>query len=477
MSYAAPDQHNDHDAVRRGPPRPSGPGDPPSRSPVRGRRVGAAVVAAAALLALVAVSVQQSGGLPPTPTPTGGAASRPPPGSPTATAGPDASPTPGVTPTAAAGAAAITQEIARIERQVVAIRGLQPKLKVANRMLDRSSIVAELTKDFRRENPRARLAAEADLWERLGYLPAGADLEVLVLRLLGASVLGFYQPETRQMTILQRGRFGPLEREVVAHEYTHALQDQHFGLGRLAINQPGNTDAALARRALAEGDATLVGGEWSRVHLSPEERADLLRGAGDAEQLRLARELPPIILRQTAFPYFDGLVFVSGLQRAGGWRAVNAAYRDPPDSTEQVIHPEKYRARERPLVVRLPTLARALGRGWSERFRDTLGEVTIQVWAAQAGGPTASREAAAGWGGDRVASYDGPGGDWAVVWETVWDTPRDASEFADAAGQVANALSGSVDVDHDGSARRVRVLLGNDEETLARLRSALGAGG
>ena len=454
-----------------GPMQLSGPGRPPPRR-AQANVLLAVVggVALVVLLALLAVGVLRPGSSTATASPTAAAATATPTASPTAPTSPAPSPT--AIPTAPV-AAAIEQEIARIERQVVAIRGLRPRQKVANRMLDQKSVAAELTRDFRRENPRARLEAEEALWQRVGYLPAGADLEALVLRLLGASVAGFYKPETKQMTIRQSGRFGPLERGVVAHEYTHALQDQHFGLNRLGINQPDNTDAALARRALAEGDATLVGGEWSSTHLSAQERAELVREMSDPEQLRLAGELPAIILRQTVFPYLDGLVFVTRLHADGGWRAVDAAFRDPPDSTEQILHPEKYRAGERPVVVRLPALAPALGTGWRERMRDTLGEVNIQVWAAQASGPTASREAAAGWGGDRVASYDGPGGDWAVVWETAWDTPRDASEFAQAAAQVGDGLSGRVRIDRDPGSTRVRVLLANDEGSLTSLRRAV----
>ena len=431
------------------------------------RNLGAAVLLLALALVPVVVlgpAVRPSGS--PSPAATGSA--RIGAGSPTATA---TLPTPTArpTPVPSIDLAAVEREIARIEAQVIALRGLERIGPVENRLVGENDFQTELRAEFARANPAARLDAETALYERLGLLPPNSDLEALVLDQLGVGIAGYYRPDRKDMTIIKRsGGFGPLERQVLAHEYTHALQDQHFDLQGLAINDATNTDRAIAQRALVEGDASLVQARWSTQNLSAIEQTEVIRETDLREQTRLASGMPAVLLRQAAFPYLDGLVFVSALDATNGWRAVDAAFRRPPQSSEQVLHPEKYRAGEAPTVIGLPPVAARLGPGWSEKIRDTLGEMNIQVWAAQASGPTASRRAAAGWGGDRVASLDGPSGAWAVLWRTGWDTATDAREFASVASHVVGDMTTPARVTSSGSLR-VDIVLASSKAIAAQL--------
>ena len=121
---------------------------------------------------------------------------------------------------------------------------------------------------------------------------------------------------------------------------------------------------------------------------------------------------------------------------------MDGLFANPPDSTEQVLHPDKFASREKPVEVAFPTdLAARLGDGWKVSLEDTLGEVLLEV-VLRDGGASATNDAAAGWGGDRVALVEGPGGAKAVVMDTAWDTADDAAEFEAALGPTVDKLKG-----------------------------------
>jgi hypothetical protein len=373
-------------------------------------------------------------------------------------------------PTASLDVAAVERQIADIEADVVAIRKLRPLRAVQNRLVSTDEFIAEIRAEFAKANPGPRLHAEETLYERLGLLPPGSDLASLAVDQLGQGVAGYYRPDRKDLTVIKRsGGFGPLERQVLAHEYTHALQDQHYDLESLGVSDARDSDRALARRALVEGDASLVMAKWAEQHLTPDELTEVIRQTNLRDADRLGSGLPPLLLRQAAFPYFDGLLFVTALHASGDWAAVDAAFGKPPDSTEQIVHLDKYMAHEAPKHVPTPHLAEALGAGWREAMTDTLGEVSVQVWAALANGPTASRRAAAGWGGDRVASYEGPDARWGIAWESHWDSQTDAAEFAAAARLVVAKLGGTTEVREGFGNPSVMVFLASDSTTMTRM--------
>ncbi len=403
----------------------------------------------------------------PSPTPTFTAVPTPAP-----TEGP--TPTPALPPGTSGGTLepAVAAAIAEVEAAVPPLRGLEPRAEVPNRILDAAGLHAELLRLFDEAATPAEYAAQSRFGERLGLLPAGSDLRALQLALLEEEALGFYDQDTRQMTLVQRGgaAFGPLERATLAHEYTHALQDQHFRLADLGLDDLAQGDRALARLALVEGDASLLMQQWAAQNLSFAEALKVLIQALDPRQQAVLAGMPPILQRQLTFPYLDGLTFVTGLQAAGGWTAVDAAYSRPPDSTEQILHPEKYTVGEGPVAVTSPDDLGRLGAGWTETLTDTEGELTISVWLEPSAGAKGAGAAAAGWGGDRVTMYEGPDGAWLIVWSTAWDTPADAAEFAAAA--AASGIPGLRVVGGGPPAatdRFVLVVLASDANLLDRL--------
>ena len=398
--------------------------------------------------------------------------------SPTTVPSPSGAPStpPSSDPSAPASPADLSKTYETIEQQVLAIRGLQAKQPVDPVVLDDAGIKRVTSEGFEKDNPKELVDANERLLKGLGLLAADEDLGDLYVELLGDQVAGLYSPDDKSLYVVSRsGKLGPTEKTTFAHEYTHALQDQNFDLSSLKLDEVGESDRAIGRLALVEGDATLVMSNWQLQHLTQNELFQLLGESLNPELTAGLEKMPPILRDSLMFPYTTGLVFTQALQLMG-WDAVNNAYANPPNSTEQVMHPEKYLMREEPVDVDLADdLAAKMGDGWTVGLEDTLGEFQLKTWLDQqpaaAGGPKAC-DAAAGWGGDRVMLLDGPDGRWAVALETAWDTAQDATEFGQAATPIVTKLDGTLTPGSDG--KTATILLASDDATRGSLQAALG---
>ena len=382
----------------------------------------------------------------------------------------------------------MTKKVAEVIEAVHPVRRLPAAEDVAYRVIDNETFLVELRALFEEEYPDDYITAEDAAFTRLGLLGPDDDLKKLILKVYDQQVLAYYDPATKTFTLIGPvKKIGPLESIVVAHEYGHALQDAAWDLEGSSIEDLSRSDAILAQQALIEGDATAVMYDWAARELK---LSDLLQVSAEAltqqDTKRLGR-LPDIILRQLEFPYIDGYAFVNAVRGRGDWDAVDAAWEDQPVSTEQILHPELYPG-ELPVEIELPDVAEALGPEWVESYVQTLGEMQTHVWLADGKKARSlfpalpaqlpNAEAAAGWGGDRLVSVDGPAGAWAVVWQTAWDSKSDQAEFRKAAKDAMKDLPGvhsatNADV-VGGLSSPVLVLVADGEATLGILEDALG---
>ncbi len=435
----------------------------------RGRRHAAAALTVVLLVA----------GCGSAPSPSASPTASPPP---FATVSPAPSPDASATPIPPGDLAAL---YARIEDEVIAERGLPAKARIVPTILSEAELRARMEEQFGKDNPPDEVAIAQGTLQGLGLLPAGASLADLYIELLASQVAGYYDPETKQLYVVSRsGTIGATEKVTVAHELTHALQDQSFGLAGIDVDAVGQGDRSLARLALVEGDATLLMTKWLTKHLGAAELGELLKV--DPEAQALLDGMPAILRETLLFPYQQGLVFVNGLWMSGGWEAVDRAYGRLPASTEQVLHPDKYAAGEEPVTVALDAaaLAKALGAGWVATPEDTLGEFQLSVWLRENGVPALDAQAAAaGWGGDRLVYLRGPDGAYGIVLATAWDTAADTAEFRAAATRAAGRLPGAARVlggSSSGASGRpgeVLVLAASDAATLGALADAVAAAG
>ncbi|MFB6129611.1 MAG: Hvo_1808 family surface protein, partial [Salinigranum sp.] len=264
----------------------------------------------------------------------------------------------------------------------------------------------------------------------------------VLANLYGGSVQGYYSPARDSIVVVSDAKRPSIDRGTLAHELVHALQDQHFGMPPSGKTQ----DAQLAHDGLVEGDARYVeqlyqqrcSAGWQCVPNPP--------GGSGGSSIDMG------VFVTVYTPYSEGPTLVDRLRQRGGWAAVNAAYDDPPASTEQVLHPRRYPG-EKPVPVDVPDRS---GPSWS-RFdvhpqADTVGEASLfaTFWANgvvahshlyQHAGPYSAYNYTAsvtnGWAGDAVVPYRSADGEYGYVFRTKWDTTADAREFTRT---YANAL-------------------------------------
>ena len=337
--------------------------------------------------------------------------------------------------------------VAQIRQQVSQVRGLEVKAETPVVPMARQALVSKLSRELNSQRTIREFLTSQMLLEVLGAMRRGFDLRQLQLHLLEEQTTAVYDYDDRTIYLVSEaaGELGANERLVLAHEMTHALQDQHFGLRRVLPANPQNSDADTAARALVEGDAMLTMRIWGRQFLRPSDK----RALGD-EPTRADPVLDsaPLLVRgELLFPYDSGWVFAQLLYQDGGYEAVNRAFLNPPRSTEQILHPEKYLAGEQPLSVTLEPLERTLGGAWKTLRTDTFGELVLRLILEPGIGWPDAEAAAAGWGGDVYTILEDGSGRRIVGLVTVWDTDEDAAE-------MFNGFVTNLEIQHKAAAVR-----------------------
>ncbi|HEX8230531.1 MAG TPA: hypothetical protein VF826_14630 [Chloroflexia bacterium] len=261
------------------------------------------------------------------------------------------------------------------------------------------------------------------------------DLEKKAVEVHTEGILGFYSPDTNQLFVLgEADNMDPDTRATLAHEFTHALQDQHFDLVRLIQQFSHDSDRRLAMRALVEGDATMSDLLYTYYH----EQIDYSKQEKESVAVSNAQEQSSeeedmegmYVARTIYFPYIQGSDFVYELTKVGGYSTINQTFQDPPVSSEQIMHPEKYlqTPHDIPMHVALPPLTGTLGTGWTFKREDTAGEWELLMVLDETKASN-SEKAAAGWGGAKYGFYTKGENDGLLFLHTRWDTAVDADEF------------------------------------------------
>lgn len=372
---------------------------------------------------------------------------------------------------------ASTDEIAKT---VSDLRGLPLKKPIARGVLSKPEITKRLVERLDKDYAPAEILAEERALKRFGLLPPEIDYRETVLALLTEQIAGFYDPEVKELYLADWIDVG-MQRMVMAHEIDHALQDQSFNLTRFTKPDRENSDAQVARQALIEGDGVALMVEFMMREMGqkidPWANDTVVDAIGATSGLAAGKlfDQAPLALREALlFPYTGGLRLVASVRRTRPWSDVDAMYARPPLSTEQVLHPEKYRAGEKPVVVKAGALATL--KGWKRAYFNVLGELTLAVLFRQHGidKPRADK-AAAGWGGDRVAVYSAADDEKRTVGVAVmaWDSEADAVEAADALKEIAPKLGEGTVIERRG--KDVALVVGAPAEMSAKLTAELWA--
>jgi hypothetical protein len=359
-------------------------------------------------------------------------------------------------------------EIARVEHDVERVRDLTYERPLDVTAITRSEMNRRLTGAFDASYPRRLWDRRSRAWQAIGVIPGGSSIRDAILRYQTGQVVGFYDPDTGELVYVGTTHLDVVSEFILAHELTHAIDDQHFDLTRLdrlvTSCRDENEEAALgAVEGSAQYFATQVLLRFPGV-LAPS------RPPGGQPVVPTV-DVPPFIQELELWPYTAGQAFITALQAKGGIPAVNRAIRHLPVSTEQVIHPERY-PNDLPIAVDVPDLGSKLGSGWRDLDVEQIGEEWLKAMLALRLDANAAARAAAGWGGSLYRAWS-DGSHTAVVLRTVWDTPADATEFAAAVGVWIAKEPGAQGFVESPDASAVEVAFAGDADTLTTLRAAL----
>ncbi|MBI1853383.1 MAG: hypothetical protein HYR85_23840 [Planctomycetes bacterium] len=327
----------------------------------------------------------------------------------------------------------------------------------------REKLLAEMEKEHDVEDARREEIA----LKRFGLIPADCDWVEAQTSVLEEQIAGFYDPDTKRLYLIcedpnapkKHGFLSSLfgsapsfdadEQKVsLAHEMDHALDDQHFDLFSIDKSVKDDDDVERAIAGLVEGDATMLmlldsegRGRRSFLSMPPEKLAALTSAIASFTSAfgggKAMSDAPLLLKESLVFPYFRGWSFIGSLTQNQKWDKVDAAFRDLPTSTEQILHPEKYAAttRDEAIALSFDGAAPLPESDWELVTENCLGEFQIEILLRPAMTAPESRVAASGWGGDRYRVYRRKESDPAetlLVWATTWDTEEDAIEFANA---------------------------------------------
>ena len=349
----------------------------------------------------------------------------------------------------------------RITGQVSGLRGLAVMEETPTFFISSEQMAENIRQSIEEEYTQEEADIEAELLALLDFIEPGTDLKEVFADLYAGSVVGYYDTDTGEMFVLSdEDKPDPAAKHTLAHEIVHALQDQTFDLDAFLPEDEENGDLARAKVALVEGDAVLAAAEYLNVHLTRSETRQVYSSGGGTD----LSEIPRALIELLVFPYREGARFVAAVHGDGGWESVDAAYSDPPLSTEQILHPDKYFEGEASVTVRLPALASALGGGWEVVDKGVLGEFVIGLHLENRLPRLRAANAAEFWGGDAYALVRNEELDEsALVSLSVWDSVEDAQDFFDALVSYFEAPRSGVWGGHYLGGRGAEVGLGGEE--------------
>lgn len=332
-------------------------------------------------------------------------------------------------------------EAGRLLLELANLRGLPPpgpapRLVIQSREERRRFVVAELSRKY---SP-ARLEAERRALIAWGLVPADFDLANFYADLLAEQAAAYYDPSAKRM-VLANWLTPELRRDALTHELVHALQDRLVDLERFLGGASGRSDEGLARQALVEGEAVALSHDLAlrrdgRDLVALPDVADLQRAIRNSATGPVLARAPAYVRTMLTFPYAAGLGFVHAFRQRHAWAELSSLYRDPPRSSSQILHPERYFERRLdPVPIPMAELGASLPAGSTLLLEDELGEIGLAEVLRQAPG---GQTDAAGWRGDRYVLWSVPSTGALLVAVTVWDTEELAISFARA---YADALA------------------------------------
>jgi hypothetical protein len=318
-----------------------------------------------------------------------------------------APPKPG--PPSAATNAEFVAAADEVLQQMSEITGLKLRTPLKKSLRSREQIRAYVVKEMNDDKDVAERYAGQRSAEAFGLLPQGFNLDAFMVDLLTEQIAGLYDPKAHEFYVADWIPAAD-QKMVMAHELTHALQDQHFQIDDWAKAARPNDDAELARESVLEGSAMaamvdyLLQGTGRSLQDLPDIDPSML--IGDMESTPMLKKAPPFLKDALIFPYLDGLNFSAAVLRPKGWSALAGIFANPPVSTQQVLHPALYLAGKTPPKVTVPSMDKEVGTDWSKLEENLMGEFGWKEALKQFLGEERATPVSSTWNGDRYVVYE-----------------------------------------------------------------------
>jgi hypothetical protein len=327
------------------------------------------------------------------------------------------------------------------------------KTDVKRQLVDRDGVTAFVEKHFAEDDDAQRLRRSELVLKKFGLLPRDFDLEKFLVVLLREQVAGYYDPQAKTVNLLDW--IDPEQQKpVLAHELTHALQDQSFGLEHYLKGDDGLSDskheptavdietdeASAAHQAVVEGQAMVVLLDYElaptgQTVLDAPQVVEVLKAVmatGTADSMEF-RNAPLYIREALTFPYSYGLDFeVQLLSKTGKDKAYAGVFRKPPHTTREIMQPETYLAGEQIPPIALPDFARDF-KAYDKFDAGAVGEFDVAILIDQYAGAEVSKRLYPEWrGGYYYAARPkgDPSAPLALLYVSRWSSPQQAAEFA-----------------------------------------------
>jgi hypothetical protein len=293
--------------------------------------------------------------------------------------------------------------------QMSEITGLKLLTPLKKSLRSRDQIRAYVINEMKEDKDEAERYAGQRSAEAFGLLPKGFDLDNFMIDLLTEQIAGLYDPKSHEFYVADWIPAAD-QKMVMAHELTHALQDQHFKIDNWVKAARPNDDAELARESVLEGSAMaamvdyLLQGTGRSLQDLPDIDPSML--VGDMDSTPMLKKAPPFLRDALIFPYLDGLNFSAAIVRPKGWDALAGVFAKPPVSTQQIMHPDLYFSFRIPPKADLPSLDKDLGADWVRLEDNLMGEFGWKEVLKQFLNEERAIPLAAAWSSDRYILFE-----------------------------------------------------------------------
>ncbi|MFH1422762.1 MAG: hypothetical protein ABIH42_08645 [Planctomycetota bacterium] len=342
---------------------------------------------------------------------------------------------------------ALKGKITKLKIEVEKIRGKNFKEEIKVTVKNKEDLRTMILKDMEKEWSKEYIDKAKKVLVKFGYIKPELDLAKMVVDVFSEAIAGFYNPEDKELCLIKDAGSGVSQEEenfAAAHELTHALQDQYFDLRSFNRWVIGNDDHGLSLKALTEGEATLLGFEYvmkktvmNSIKTSPVGTlGDLMRMSIDLKKTTdpnsALAKAPAILIETTLFQYIKGTDFCHYFLKKNDWKDFDKLYENPPTSTEQIIHPEKFFDKiDYPTLFKMPELKKVLGEEWELLENNCVGELALSILVKEFLTPQKAKKASEGWDGDKFQVLEDKKSNRIIIaWITTWDSDKDAHEFA-----------------------------------------------